>query len=188
MSVTRRGEQRYVVPYSLCELFLLGALFMFVTAKIELRIVPAVVKLGILVIIVGGGFELEHCLRIGNCFRMLQPTFADGNEIGSGEALRIGGFRPRDQFVDNGGLGEILFAPRSSIPSRDERDVCACKILESGENAFCYRVHLRGESAAVNAWQKQGGIGRERGCVGDEVLQGPYGSRVCRGRRIECDR
>jgi hypothetical protein len=46
---------------------------------------------------------------------MLEPAFADGNEIGSGEALRVGGFRLRDQFVNYGSLGKILLGPGSSV-------------------------------------------------------------------------
>jgi hypothetical protein len=96
-------------------------------AKIELRIVLAILKLSILVVIIVGReyFDLEHRLRIRNDFRMLEPA----------SVCR----RQRDWIWR--GLG----------------------------------------------WQKQGDIGRECGCVGDEVLQGPYGGRVCRGGRIERD-
>jgi hypothetical protein len=53
-------------PYSLCLLFLLGALFSLVTAKTELRTIPPIVKFGILVVVVVGreGFELERRLCI----------------------------------------------------------------------------------------------------------------------------
>jgi hypothetical protein len=101
-------------PYCLCELFLFGALFALVTAKIELRIVLAIVKLSILVVIIVGRkyIDLEHRLRIRSGFRMLEPAFADGNEIGSGETLRVGGFRLCDQFVNYSSLGKILFRSR----------------------------------------------------------------------------
>jgi hypothetical protein len=60
------GEKSACAVLSLrVQLLLLGALFALVTAKIEIRIVPAIVKLGILSSSSSdANFELEHGLRI----------------------------------------------------------------------------------------------------------------------------
>ncbi len=95
--------------HCLCELYLLRAQLPW-HGKAELRIVPAVIKVVVVVVVVTVGgrcLAFKRCCRIGDNLRVLLPAFADGDQIGSGEALRaVFGLGLCDELVNDARLGE----------------------------------------------------------------------------------
>jgi hypothetical protein len=91
--------------YLLRELYLLRTLFSRVR-----DITPTIIKVvvNIFIVIIGRiGFDLEYCSRVGHEIRVLAPAFANGDQIGSGEALGMVGLGLGDELVNDARLGEI---------------------------------------------------------------------------------
>jgi hypothetical protein len=101
---------RTVKVYRLCEPYLLRAQLPW-HSKAELRIVPAIIKSSSSSCVTVGGRCLifKRCCRIGDNLRvLLLPAFGDGDQIGSGEALRaVFGLGLCDELVSDTRLGEI---------------------------------------------------------------------------------
>jgi hypothetical protein len=120
------------------------------------------------IVTVGGRcLVFKRCCRIGDNLRVLLPAFADGDQIGSGEALRaVFGLGLCDELVNDACLGEIgvisvfrgrygdhyyvVFARRIG----EEEEVCVNEHLERGEHVPGRRMHVCGEGAPVGVGKK----------------------------------
>ena len=105
---------RTVKVHRLCEAYLLRAQLPW-HSKAELRIVPAIIKSSSssssssCVTVGGRCLIFKRCCRIGDNLRvLLLPAFGDGDQIGSGEALRaVFGLGLCDELMNDTRLGEI---------------------------------------------------------------------------------
>ncbi len=154
--------------HRLCEPYLLRAQLPW-HGKAELGIVPAIIKVVVVVVTVGGRcLVFKRCCRIGDNLRVLLPAFADGDQIGSGEALRaVFGLGLCDELVkrhpswrdrrhfhflgdDSGDCYCVVFARGIG----EEGEVCVNELLERHEHIPGCGMHFCGEGAAMGVGKK----------------------------------